>query len=395
MRSAKILVIEDDDLVRPALMALLTRLGHQPIGAVNGQAGLEAVKKGGVDLALCDMRMPVLDGVGFLEAVQALPDAPPVIVMSGAGLLDDAVEALRLGAWDYITKPIFGVEVLEHTVNKALERKALLEENRRINGELRATLGILAEGEDAGRQLQFRMLPQNHQMFGPFEFSRELLPSVYLSGDFVDAFSIDERRWGFYLADVAGHGVSSALVTVLLRGAVQRYVEAMKHSNDPLVLSPRALLSNLNEQLVREPVDKHVTLFYGVIDVERSTLTWSSAGHFPWPIVFDGQRAQVLSSSSVPLGMFPGSQYEERSLTLGPDVVLAACSDGLLEVLPPKSLDEKLELLRSVFARFDVTVEQAHAELHLDEVSPLPDDVAMLIVKRGGAHADPGQLRAP
>lgn len=389
-KGSRILVIEDDDLVRPALIALLTRLGHSPTGAANGQVGLEALNggAGAFDLVLCDMRMPVLDGVGFLKAIRDERDHPPVIVMSGAGLLDDAVEALRLGAWDYLTKPIFGVEVLEHTINKALERGALLEENRRVNRELRAALGVLAEGEDAGRQLQARMLPKNHQRFGGFEFSRELLPSVYLSGDFIDAFSIDERRWAFYLADVAGHGVSSALVTVLLRGAVQR------HLADGLAAAPSRLLANLNEQLVREPVDKHVTLFYGVVDLVESTLTWASAGHFPWPLLFDGARTEVLRGEGVPLGLMPGSRYEQHVARLGDDVVLAACSDGLLEVLPAKGVDEKLELLRGVFARRDVTVESARAALRLDELS-LPDDVAMLLVKRGGAHAEPGQLRAP
>ncbi|GMU59057.1 MAG: fused response regulator/phosphatase [Myxococcaceae bacterium] len=395
MPAASILVIEDDQHVRAALMTLLRQLGYRPTGALHGKEGLDTLRAGRrFDLILCDMRMPELDGVGFLKGLKQVPDAPPVIVMSGAGLLEDAVEALRLGAWDYLTKPILEVEVLSHTIGRALEKQALVAENRRVTDELKATLSVLAEGEEAGRQLQARMLPPNHQRFGAFEFSRELVPSVYLSGDFIDAFRLDERRWGFYLADVAGHGVSSALVTVLLRSAVQRHVEWAHHEDEALAASPARLLEALNEELGKEPLERHVTFFYGVVDEKADTLTWSSAGQFPAPLLFDGTRARRLEGAGLPLGMMPHSRYQQHVEPLGQRVVLSAVSDGVLEVLPAASLEEKLELLSQHFGRLDVTVEGARAALKLDEHSTLPDDVALLLVKRGGAHVEPGQLRA-
>ena len=85
------------------------------------------------------------------------------------------------------------------------------------------------------------MLPHNHQRFGDYLFTREVIPSSFLSGDFIDVFKIDARHWGFYLADVSGHGVSSALVTVLLRSFVQRHVASSIESGDDLVLCPGAL----------------------------------------------------------------------------------------------------------------------------------------------------------
>ncbi|MEW5742013.1 MAG: fused response regulator/phosphatase [Myxococcota bacterium] len=394
MKTANILVIEDDQHVRAALMALLRQMKHRPTGAADGQEGLATLQSGlRFDLVLCDMRMPRLDGVGFLKGLMAIPHAPPVIVMSGAGLLEDAVEALRLGAWDYLTKPILEVEVLAHTIGRALEKQALLAENRRVTEELKATLSVLAEGEEAGRQLQARMLPENHQRFGAWEFSRELLPSVYLSGDFIDAFRLDERRWGFYLADVAGHGVSSALVTVLLRSAVQRHVTLAHRQQDSLPTSPARLLEALNEELSREPLDRHVTLFYAVLDDDADTLTWANAGHFPAPLLFDGTVTRRLEGAGLPLGMMPHAHYDEHREPLGPRVVLSAVSDGVLELLQAPTLDEKLDLLGRQFGRFDVTVEDARHALQLDAHATLPDDVALLLVKRGGPDADPGPLR--
>jgi serine phosphatase RsbU (regulator of sigma subunit) len=377
-------------MVRRFIVRYLERVGFATLQAVDGNQGLEIIRGHKPDLVLCDLRMPVLDGLDLLKIVrEEFPDLP-VIVMSGEGLLQDAIGALKLGAWDYISKPIEGA-VLEHAINKALEKANLIEENRRyrtnlemLNRELRASLRLLAEDEDAGRQIQFRMLPRNHQRFGPYLFTRDVVPSTFLSGDFIDAFFIDQRHFGFYLADVSGHGVSSALVTVLLRTFVQRQVASFTRASDQLILSPARLLTRLNEEMAREDLEKHLTIFYGIIDLEENLLLYANAGHFPWPILHSSDETIVLEQPGVPVGMVPGSRYEEHRISLPNPMLLSVFSDGVLEVLPQPTLSEKLTFLRTFFGRLDVTVAQARRELHLDDGSPLPDDVAVLIIQRGG-----------
>jgi serine phosphatase RsbU (regulator of sigma subunit) len=386
-------VVDDTEHVRSVLVTQLRHLGHSATAAADGELGLAELRRELPDLVLCDMRMPNMDGLEFMRVVRDEFPGLPVIVMSGAGLLGDAIGALKLGAWDYIAKPIEGIEVLDHAVSKALEKARLLEENKRyrvhleqLNRELESALRLLAEDEDAGRQIQFRMLPKNHQRFGEFEFSRELVPSTFLSGDFIDAFVIDDKRWGFYLADVAGHGVSSALVTVLLRTFVQRQVASYVRSGDTLVLSPSRLLARLNEEMSREALDKHLTIFYGVIDLVEDSLEYANAGHFPWPLLFDGERHWELAVPGVPVGLMPRSEYAQHRIQLPKHVVLAAFSDGVLEVLNQQSLEQKLTFLRSLFARSDITVEQVRKALDLDGPRQLPDDVAYLLIKRGECH---------
>lgn len=389
----KIVVVDDCDSVRAAMMAQLVRLGFATRGAADGLRGLEEIRRERPDLVLCDLRMPNMDGLEFLKAARSFYSDLPVIVMSGAGLFGDAVGALKLGAWDYIEKPLPEIAALEHAVGKALEKAALLDENRRyrmhlekVNGELSASLQLLADDEEAGRQIQFRMLPRNHQVFGNFEFSRDLVPSAFLSGDFIDAFSIDERRFGFYLADVSGHGVSSALVTVVLRTFVQRQVADYVRLGDPLILSPSSLLERLNEDMAKENLDKHLTMFYGVIDLAEDTLVYANAGHFPWPILHSGDETVELEQPGVPVGLVRRTRYPERRLTLPPQMVLAVFSDGLLEVLPQGDLRRKVAFLRTLFGRHDVTVEKLHDDLRLSERRPLPDDVAILLIKRGDSN---------
>jgi serine phosphatase RsbU (regulator of sigma subunit) len=370
-------------------------MGYVALQAADGQQGLEVIRSERPDLVLCDLRMPNLDGLDLLAIVKAEFPELPVIVMSGEGLLEDAVGALKLGAWDYIAKPIESA-VLEHALSKAFEKASLIEENRRyrahletLNRELGASLRLLAEDEDAGRQIQFRMLPRDHQRFGDYLFTRDVVPSTFLSGDFIDGFSIDERHWGFYLADVSGHGVSSALVTVLLRTFVQRQVAGYVRSGDNLILSPARLLMRLNDEMARDDLEKHLTIFYGILDLEENTLLYANAGHFPWPILCDASSVTVLEQPGVPVGMVPGTRYEERKIVLADTMSLSVFSDGVLEVLPQSTLDEKLEFLRGFFGRLDVSVEQAKQQLRLQPGNALPDDVALLIIQRGGNDGKP------
>ena len=393
-RRERIVVIDDTEIVRTLLVRYLQRRGFATLEAADGQQGLDVIRANRPDLVLCDLRMPNLDGLGVLRALREESPEIPIVVMSGEGLLQDAIGALQLGAWDYVAKPV-DLRVLEHALNRALEKAALVEENHRyrarlerLNRELEASLRLLAEDENAGRQIQVRMLPRNHQRFGDYLFTRDVIPSSFLSGDFIDVFSIDSRHWGFYLADVSGHGVSSALVTVLLRTFVQRHVASAIQSGDDLVLSPARLLMRLNEEMARDDLDKHLTIFYGVIDLQEDTLLYANAGHFPWPIMCDAGAIRVLEQPGVPVGMLPRSRYQQHSVPLAPAMSLSVFSDGVLEVLSQPTLDAKLEYLRGLFGRPNVTVEQARQELHLDGMSALPDDVAMLIIQRGGSDGN-------
>jgi sigma-B regulation protein RsbU (phosphoserine phosphatase) len=382
-------------MVRRFMVHALERFGYTTLEAGDGVQALASIRTHRPDLLLCDLRMPNLDGLGLLKQVkQEWPDLP-VVVMSGEGLLQDAIGALQLGAWDYVAKPIEAAS-LAHAVGKALEKAALIDENRRqrteleaVNRELRASLLLLAEDEDAGRQIQLRMLPRNRQRFGRYLFTRDVVPSSFLSGDFIDAFVIDDRHWGFYLADVSGHGVSSALVTVLLRTFVQRQVASYVRSQDSLILSPAELLTRLNQEMARDDLDKHLTIFFGIIDLADDSLLYANAGHFPWPILCVDGASTVLEQPGMPVGLVPETCYEERRLGLPPAMSLSVFSDGVLEVLPQPTLDAKLEYLRQLFGRPKVSVEQVRRELHLQDGAVLPDDVAILMVQdEGGDHGN-------
>ncbi len=131
-----ILTIEDEPPVREGIATYLEDSGYVVLQAENGSIGLEVFRRESPDLILVDLRMPEVDGLEVLATVTKESPDTPAIVVSGAGMIGDAVEALHMGAWDYVLKPISDMEVLLHAVRKALERSRLLIENKRYQEHL-------------------------------------------------------------------------------------------------------------------------------------------------------------------------------------------------------------------------------------------------------------------
>ena len=129
-----ILVVEDEHYVRESLTAYLDDVGFRVLAAENGQRGLELFRLEAPDIVMTDLRMPVMDGFALVEAIAAESEFTPIVVVSGVGAVDEAVRAMRMGAWDYLSKPIVNLEELQITLERSLERartKCELERLRR------------------------------------------------------------------------------------------------------------------------------------------------------------------------------------------------------------------------------------------------------------------------
>lgn len=135
-REKSILIIDDEVFIRESARSFLEDYGYRILEAENGKEGLAMYREKEPDLILCDLRMPEMDGLEVLEKVTENDRETPVIIVSGAGNIVDTVEALRLGAWDYIIKPIQNMDVLHHAVNKAFERADFIKANREYQKEL-------------------------------------------------------------------------------------------------------------------------------------------------------------------------------------------------------------------------------------------------------------------
>ncbi|MEW6221066.1 MAG: response regulator [Thermodesulfobacteriota bacterium] len=124
-----LLSIDDEAPIRESIQAYFEDVGFTVHTAPDGASGLAAIQSCRPDAVLLDLRMPDIDGLEVLAQIVRYDPTIPVIVVSGAGMLRDAVDSIKLGAWDYVTKPILDLEVLEHAVRRTLERAALIREN--------------------------------------------------------------------------------------------------------------------------------------------------------------------------------------------------------------------------------------------------------------------------
>ncbi|HZJ19616.1 MAG TPA: sigma-54 dependent transcriptional regulator [Pricia sp.] len=144
----KILIIEDESAIRRVLVKILSEENatYQLEEAEDGLKGLEAVKNNDYDLVLCDIKMPKMDGVEVLEAARKIKPEIPFIMISGHGDLDTAVNTMRLGAFDYISKPP-DLNRLLTTVRNALDRKELVVENKKLRKKVSKNYEMIGDSE--------------------------------------------------------------------------------------------------------------------------------------------------------------------------------------------------------------------------------------------------------
>ncbi|MCI1012041.1 MULTISPECIES: two-component system response regulator RssB [Pseudomonas] len=386
---ATLLIIDDDEVVRLSLADYLEDSGFNVLQASNGQQGLEIFEREQPDLIICDLRMPQVDGLTLLRRISELSIDTPVLVLSGAGVMSDVVEALRLGAADYLIKPLEDLMVLEHSVNRALDRARLRLENDRYrvklentNRELQASLSLLQEDQNAGRHVQMNMLPVTPWETEGLNFAHEIIPSLYLSGDFVDYFRIDEHRVAFYLADVSGHGASSAFVTVLLKFMTTRLLYESKRNGTLPEFKPSDVLGHINRGLLDCKLGKHVTMLGGVIDETTGTLAYSIGGHLPLPVLHTPEETRFLVGKGLPVGLFQEATYNDHQMDLPERFSLTLFSDGIFDLLPGDNLKEKEHSLPDYVRRAGGTLAGLSEALDLASVTEMPDDIALLVLSR-------------
>ena len=125
IKEARILVVDDDKVLADNLVEYLSKLGYQATAAYGGREGLTSFERGDFQLVITDLKMPEMDGMELLDAVTRMDSRAIVMVITGYGTIESAVEAMKKGAYDFIPKP-FKMDELEVIVKRALERHTLI-----------------------------------------------------------------------------------------------------------------------------------------------------------------------------------------------------------------------------------------------------------------------------
>lgn len=354
--------------------------------ADNGEQGIALAQELKPTIILFDLPLADIDGRAAMSSLAS----HGVIVVSESERVREVVTALRLGAADYLTKPVANT-ILEHALEQCIEQNRLRSENEQYrralentNKELKAYIRELEVDQQAGRHVQMKLLPNSPIRVGDYTFSHAVLPSLYLSGDFVDYVTVGDEHVSFVMADVSGHGASSAFVTVLLKNLIARMRSDFNKRSCEKILSPNQILQNVNNELLTTDTGKHVTMVVGVLNLTENSLIYSIAGHLPLPIILSDGVAEYLQGKGLPVGLFDEVDYEEHFLQLPDHFSLFLYSDGILELLNATIVQEKEQQLIKFMQlpRVGETAQDVIDRFRIAKIEELPDDVALLRLKR-------------
>jgi len=384
--NSAVLLVDDDLVVRDGIAKFLSELSYRVVVASDTKEGMDVFHSASPDLVICDMNLAGNCVLDFLRDIFSEVASQAVIVLSDKEVLDDVVEAMKLGASDYLIKPVTELVLLQLSINSSLKRAHIIKENEAyrkrledINHALENNLELFQSDQQAGRHVQISMLPKPPQLIAGYEFNHRVVPSLYLSGDLVDYKPISKSKVLFYIADVAGHGSSSAFITILLRFRTEQMRRDFIKSRFQGEFTPANIINELNHDLLDTGLDKHITMFVGMLDRESNSLTYSVAGHHPLPVLYKDGKASFIkvTQSSFPVGLLAEAEYFEETIPFE-NCSLTLCSDGILESLPQESLEGKENRILEVVEQCGGEFQPIREMFGLKKLKNVPDDIAVM-----------------
>ncbi len=369
--AARLLVVDDDENNRDMISRRLTRRGFDVAMAVDGYRALEAINVGAhvppFDLVLLDIEMPGLSGFDVLRRVREHHPGTrlPVIIATARGDREDVVQALNLGANDYVTKPLDFPVVLARVEaqlshKRAVDRIVALEaEVRHRNDQLQRANDRMRHSLDLAAKVQRSLLPaQTTLRVHGVDLAWSFHPCDELGGDVLNVFPLPGGHVGLYLLDVSGHGVPSSLLSVTLSRILApvpghpSVVERMGPAGRPEPTPPRDVVVELNRRFpMGEKGGQYFTMFYAVLDAATGRLRYVSAGHPPAIRVSAAGAPEPLAEDGFAVGWFDDADFDEHAIDLAPGDRLFVYSDGVTETMDDGTRHFGGEQLAALFGR--------------------------------------------
>lgn len=327
-------MLDPDVAAAQELHGQLQALGFHPLTTTDRSSAQQLCQAGGVQAVLSS-------SPASLVALGTLPAGTACIYVSRDNLeLDDVLQCLQAGVQDCWQLPMNDDEMRSRLEIVLQRMRQWLAD---ANAELQAMRGELERDQRAGQYIQLGMLPPNPMGIGHFRLQHRVEPSLILSGDFVDYFQITDRHFACYVADVAGHGASSAFVTVLLKNFSRRLRREYRIS---MLSQPGEVLTWINNELIDQQLDKHVAMFFGVVDTQDNRLHYANAAHFPPAMLVGGEGVISLEQKGKPLGIFENAQFQSRVVDFPPGARVVVFSDGVLDLIDATTLEAKEQQLQ-------------------------------------------------
>ncbi len=314
----RLLVADDQRDVLTALELLFKAEGISASTVTSPEAIVASVQEERFDAVLMDLNYTRdttsgEEGLDVLTRLAAIPGSPPVIVMTAWGSIELAVEAMKRGARDFVTKPWDNRELLL-TIGRNTQKEPV----RYARNEL-----------EVASQVQHKLWPAEPVTLSSLSLSGHCRPVGAVGGDTFDFIPLEAKRFAFSLADVSGKGLPAALLMASLQAILR---SGVSHGASDLA----GFLEVANRHFFESTEPHHyATLFFAVYDEESRSLRYTSCGHPPAIVVSAGGPLRKLESTARAFGMFEKlfPAVEEVRLETGDSLLVY--SDGLLEAKSP------------------------------------------------------------
>jgi sigma-B regulation protein RsbU (phosphoserine phosphatase) len=316
--TARILVADDQTDILQALRLLLVDAGFETELVSSVGDVIDRVASAQYDLLLMDLNYTRdttsgREGLDLLERVRAKDATLPVVVMTGWGSIETAVEAMRRGARSFVQKPWDDTTLVEVVQREVAEGQAGRRRDARFSRDF-----------EEARQIQRALLPSVMPTLPGCAIAARWTPAAGIGGDCYDVLKFSETRVALSIADVVGKGLPAALLMSNLQAAVRAFATSSAEPHD--------VCSSVNRLLCRNIASgKFVTFCYTVVDLERGLISYANAGHNPPLVVRANGRIDQLATTGLVLGVSSDWTYTTGTTTFAPGDRLVCFTDGMTE----------------------------------------------------------------
>ncbi|QYJ85021.1 response regulator [Shewanella mesophila] len=278
-----ILLVEDDPVFRSIVAAFLTNRGATVIEADDGQQGLERFCQRDFDIVLADLSMPILGGLEMLKQMIKRKPSTQSIVISGNQVMADVVEALRVGACDYLVKPVNDLCLIENAIHQCLgdtnQQDVQIDELEELSyQELEEHLALLEQNAEAAKSVQQQLFPPSEIDYPKAKIDYSLFKNDDVSAYFIDSANVGDQYLIMYMAHFHPQDNRCAFASVLLKSFVNQKLKLFRNGNTQTVIEPFNMLSYLNERMTKSGLDIYVDIVYVVVELNHFRASIAQAG---------------------------------------------------------------------------------------------------------------------